>query len=329
VPPRKVLFTFQASPEFLKSVSEGFEESYEFLVARSRQDALKLVPEAEVLIMNSPIAEVIEQAKSCKWIHVVGAGVDGYLALEMVSNNPSMALTNSSGLFGTQASEHVFALLLGVTRSMSKAVLAQREGEWLEEKDYHTSETEINGKQLTIVGLGDVGLNVARRAKSFGLTVTGVKRSSGALENLAYSQYFDRIVTADELDHALMTADIVVDCLPLTPETKNIFNRDRFSVMKEGVIFVNIGRGQTIDEQALTDALSAGRVGYAGLDVFTAEPLRQDSPLWKADNVIITPHRAGRSQLLYSRAVPLLRENLKKYLNGDNLTNLVDKSQGY
>jgi D-2-hydroxyacid dehydrogenase (NADP+) len=326
---KRVLFTFAMPTDFLRDVSEGFEGTYEFMVARTKHEALELGPTAEVLVMNSPERDVIEGATSCKWIHVVGAGVDQYLALDRVRNSPSLFITNSSGIFGTQVSEHLFALLLGLTRGVKQAVLSQRDRQWTEGGDHEAAEMEIYGKNLTIVGLGDVGLQVAKRAKAFGLTITGVKKSEGDLKNPEYGQYFDRVVSVHVLDEALRNADIVVDVLPLTSETMNLFNRERFSKMKTGATFLNVGRGLTVDEQALIDAIREGRLGLVGLDVFASEPLPKNSPLWGFENVIISPHRAGRSRLLFDKAMPLLRENLTKYSRGEPLTNLVEKTRGY
>jgi phosphoglycerate dehydrogenase-like enzyme len=219
--------------------------------------------------------------------------------------------------------------LLGLTRGLKQAVLSQRDRLWIEGGNQEATEVEIHGKNLTIVGVGDVGLQVAKRAKAFGLTVTGVKRSGGELKNPKYGPYFDKVVQVHELDQALGNADIVVDTLPLTSETRNLFNRERFSRMKTGAAFLNVGRGLTVDEQALIDAIKEGRLGLVGLDVFASEPLPKNSPLWRFDNVIISPHRAGSSQNLYSKAVPLLRENLTKYIRGEPLTNLVEKMRGY
>lgn len=326
---RRVLFTFAVPTDFLHGVSEGFEGTYEFLVAKTRHEALELCPMAEVLVMNWAMSDVIERATSCKWIHVLGAGVDPYLAIERVRSSPSLFLTNSSGIFGTQVSEHVFALLLALTRRVKQGVLSQRDGLWSEGGDIETAETEISGKNITIVGLGDVGLQVAKRAKAFGLTVTGVKRSEEGLKYPGYEQYLDGVTTVHGLDQALGNADIVVDVLPLTSETRKFFNHDRFSKMKTGAAFVNVGRGLTVDENALIDAITEGKLGLVGLDVFATEPLPKNSPLWKFDNVIISPHRAGRSQLLFDKGVPLLRENLTKYARGESLTNLIDKTLGY
>jgi phosphoglycerate dehydrogenase-like enzyme len=326
---KRVLFTFTAPPDFMREVSQGFEENYEFVVARTRREAVELCSTAEVLVMNAPMSDVIAGATSCSWIHVIGAGVDSYLAIDRVRNSSSLLLTNSSGIFGTQVSEHVFALLLGLTRGVKQDVLFQKNRHWMEEGDRDVTEMEIYGKNITIVGLGDVGLQVAKRASAFGLIVTGVKKSTGELKNPDYVRYLDKVVSVEDLNQVLGNSDIVVDALPLTSETMRFFNRETFLKMKTGAAFLNVGRGLTVDEQALIDAIKVGKLGLVGLDVFASEPLPKNSPLWEFDNVIISPHRAGRSRLLYSKAVPLLRENLTKYIRGEPLTNSVNKTRGY
>jgi phosphoglycerate dehydrogenase-like enzyme len=326
---KKVLFAFAAPSDFTRQVSEGFEGTYDFSIAPTKAQAVDLCPTAEVLVMISPISDVIERADACRWIHVIGAGVDGYLAIERIKNNSIPLLTNSSGIFGIQVSEHVFALLLGLSRGLKRAVLSQNDRLWVERGDHEASELELYGKKLVIVGLGDVGLQIAKRGKAFGLKITGVSRTGGELKNPEYGQYLDEVVSVRELDRVLGEADVVVDALPLTPETMNLFSGERFSAMKTGAIFLNVGRGLTVDERELAEAIKAGRLGFVGLDVFASEPLPKNSPLWKLDNVIISSHRAGGSQMLFDKAVPLLRDNLAKYSRGEPLTNLIEKSRGY
>jgi phosphoglycerate dehydrogenase-like enzyme len=190
--------------------------------------------------------------------------------------------------------------------------------------------SEIGGKSIGVVGLGHVGLEVARTAKALGLSVLGVKRDiSTQLRIPSLRPYVDEVFSPDGLSTVLSKSDFVVNALPLTNETKGLFNRSNFSRFKEGAMFISVGRGGTVVEDDLVEALRSGLVSGAALDVFSREPLPKDSPLWKMRNVIVSPHCAGRSELHSAKAYSILRDNLGKYSKNQPLINRVDLRTGY
>jgi phosphoglycerate dehydrogenase-like enzyme len=327
---RKVtLFPFRPSSILFDTATAGLDDRFDFKVANSRNEAIDLCRNAEVLVMKAPMKELVESAENCKWIHVLGVGVDEYLAMERVRNDKSLLLTTSAGAFGVQVSEHVFSLILAVTRGLKPAILSQQGKRWMEAEEVDSSLREINGMTMVILGLGGIGLEVARRAKGFGLMVIGVRKSQGQLTSPDSARFVDEVVSVSELDKALPRGDIIVNTLPLTQDTKNILNSTRFSKLKRGSMFINVGRGGTVDGEDLIDAIKSGIIAYAGLDVFNEEPLPKNSPLWKFDNVVITPHWAGRSILVQARVASILRENLLRYSQGEQLKNIIDREKGY
>ena len=329
MPKKVVLFTFQLANDSVSTVMSGLEDMYEFKVSNSRREAVQLSPSAEVLVMRAPMREVIETATNCRWIHVLGAGVDEYLAIERVRDGTSLVLTNSAEAYGTQVSEHVFALILSLTRGLKPAVLNQQDRRWADIHGTELALAEISGLTMAVLGLGDIGLEVAKRAKSFELVVVGVRRSQGPLRIPSYGQFLDEVVSISELDNAVAKADIVVNTLPLTADTSQLLDASRFSKFKHGTVFVNVGRGGTVVEEDLSDAIRSGIISSAGLDVFEVEPLPRNSPLWNFSNVVISPHWAGRSPSLLTKTLLILRDNLLRYSRGELLRNVIDKESGY
>jgi len=183
---------------------------------------------------------------------------------------------------------------------------------------------ELHGKTAVIVGVGGIGMQIAVRAKAFGMTVIGVDP-----KDLPYVPQLDRNVRPDRLDSVLPEADVIFVAAPHTPETDKMFKAAQFAKMKKGVLFIAVSRGKIYDNQALVDALESGRVAAAGLDVTETEPLPKGHPLWKTGRVIITPHIAGRSDGEGARYFEIYKENLTRFANGEPLRHTVDKQKGY
>ncbi|MGD0477328.1 MAG: D-2-hydroxyacid dehydrogenase [Nitrososphaerales archaeon] len=325
-----VLLAFKIPDALLRKLQERHGNSYEFKTIDPKHDDLRLAEQADVLAVASPDKRVISAATGCRWLHIMSAGVDEYLAMEAVRSKESLVLTNSAGAYGIQISEHVFAVILALSRRMKEVLRNQEHRRWEVPKDDEGGLREIYGMTMAIVGLGHVGLEIARRANGFGIHVLGVRRdASSELKIPGYGEYIDEILIARDLDRAVATSDIIVDSLPLTPETKGLFDSARFQSFKKGAIFINVGRGPTVIEKDLTKALQDGVLGGAALDVFEEEPLPGNSPLWKMENVIITPHCSGTSDNSLLRAVAILDDNLERYSRGETLCNIVDRGTGY
>ena len=236
--------------------------------------------------------------------------------------NADVVLTNCSGAFGVAISEFMLTGLLMLMRNMPAYMANQRAHSWKGAGNCRA----IFGSTITVVGMGDIGRKFAARAKALGARVRGVRRNpGGAVDN------FDEIYGASELKRAVSDVDAVVLCLPGTRETASIVSREVIGAMDSRTIVVNCGRGATLDQSALVDALRDGRIAGAVLDVFDAEPLPADNPLWDMANVIVTPHISGHDDDPINAAAifDIFQNNLRRYLAGQPLAHVVDRSRGY
>jgi phosphoglycerate dehydrogenase-like enzyme len=286
----------------------------------NQENSKKFLEEAEVLIA-SPVNFNLDlaQAKKLRWMHATSAGVTN---LAKLLRDTDIILTNSSGVHPIPIAEHVFGMILMFSRRLFRAYRYQIENKkWL--RDTSTLDaTEISGKTLGIVGYGRIGERIAQVAKGFEMIVVALEhRSKIANPNV------DKVYT--KIEDLLKEADFVVNCLPLTDETLGYFDLNKFKQMKPSAFFVNIGRGSTVVEKDLVTALQHGLIAGSGLDVFETEPLPSESPLWNLDNVIISPHFSGWTPKYTERVVEIFCENLKNYLSGQRMPNLVDKDKGY
>lgn len=253
-----------------------------------------------------------------KWIQASSAGVD-FMDFDKLEEK-GILLTTASGIHSIPISESVFGMLLAYTRGIQKSILNQTEKNWQIPKGME----ELNEKTMMIFGTGHIGSEVGRLAKAFNMKTIGINHSGRKVETM------DVIYKQEAfLDH-LREADIIVNSLPLTDETENFFDKKAFDKMKEGSLFVNVGRGPSVNQSDLISALNSGPVSFAGLDVFDDEPLESSSPLWEMSNVIITPHISGVAEKFRTRLFRIFEANLNAYLSGNNLPkNLVDYGKEY
>ncbi|MER2131322.1 MAG: phosphoglycerate dehydrogenase [Carnobacterium inhibens] len=253
-----------------------------------------------------------------KWVQGKAAGVD-FLDLEKLERN-KILLTNGSGIHSIPIAESVFGMLLSYARGIQTAVKNQQTKTW-EKVD---KLMELHEKTIMIVGTGKIGVEVGRLAKAFNMKTIGVNRSGRDVD------YMDQLIKQPELKEQVKQADIVVNILPHTDQTHYFFNEDIFSQMKEGTLFINVGRGPTVKTDDLIKALDNGKLAFAGLDVFETEPLPENSELWGREDVLITPHITGIAEHFKKRLFAIFEENLKAYLAGEDLPrNLIDYDQQY
>lgn len=283
-----------------------------------RARLLDLAPEADVMVGWNLPREVVQRAARLRWIHSTAAGVDQLLYPEVLERGT--LLTGSSGIHATSISEHVLALALAHSRRLPQAIRQQAARRWDRPP---TIGWELAGQQMGILGLGAIGQALAARAAALGMRVIGTKRSPGVLPGV------ERVLGPDGLDEVLRDADVLVIILPLTEETRGLIGARELALMKPSAFLINVARGAIVQETALIEALGAGRLAGAGLDVFEREPLPQDSPLYGMEQVIVTPHVSGAVPGYYDRAIPLFCENLRRYLAGEPLLNVVDLARGY
>lgn len=304
----------------IKSISLALD-----LVEINNKESLKAVmADAEVYIPGPFNNEILKQARKLCWIRYRWAGLDDTLFPEII--NSDVLVTNSAGVFNLPIAEHVMAMMLCFSRSIHLAMrwLPKHLGDEETSDKLYASIRELHGATLGIVGYGGVGKTVAQRAKAFGMKVLAIKRNPTGDDGIA-----DDIWGMDKLDEVLRQSDYLLISTALTEETKGMIGEEQLSSMKPDAVIVNIARGAIIDEAALIAKLQNGKLRGAGLDVTLVEPPPADSPLWQMDNVIITPHYSGYSPNTRRRQFMLLCKNLKRYANGEQLLNIVDKKLGY
>lgn len=279
------------------------------------------VADAEIIAgWKKEMNEIINAKQAnLKWLQTWSAGVNSLPLKRLQSNN--VQITSANGVHAYPISETIFALMLGLTRKIHTYVRQQLNQTW-----HHASmNQEIHEKTVGIIGVGNIGLETAKIAKAFGMTVLGLRNSGQAEE------YVDEMYTQADLHTILPKCDYVIVTLPLTPKTKGLFGKKEFQLMKSSAFFINIGRGAIVEENELIEALEEKQIAGAGLDVFEIEPLPQKSPLWEMENVIITPHTSGSTEYYNKRVIEdIFVPNLNSYLNGKVPSiNLLDFEKGY
>jgi phosphoglycerate dehydrogenase-like enzyme len=269
---------------------------------------------------------LISRMPLLKWVQLWSAGADRLQQYPEIKVLP-FQLSSASGMHGPQITEHIFALLLAWNRRLVKALALQSRHEW---RQVRAGELPVlSGKTMLILGYGAIGKTVARAALAFGMRVIGVRRRIPAAGTAGAEEPGVTLAPSPELPEYLPLADVVVNILPLTPDTRRFFGPAEFAAMKREALYVNVGRGATTDEEALIEALRSERIAGALLDVAEREPLSPDSPLWNMENVIITGHYAGLRADYDQLALDIALDNLGRYIRGEALRNLVDKERGY
>lgn len=267
--------------------------------------------------------EVIAGGADLRWVQVFTAGVEHCVSIpDMVERD--IRLTNMQRVAGPVMAEHVFALLLGLTRNVGTWIDAQRVAEWRRTEGGRDRMVSLRGKTLLVAGLGGIGTEVARLGHAFEMEVIATRAS--AREGPDYVSY---VGLPHELNTLAKRAHVVVNTVPLTPQTQGIFDAEFFAALPPGAIFINVGRGGTVDTAALLAALESGRLAGAGLDVTDPEPLPGDHPLWRRKDVIITPHVSAGSDAGHEDRWLIVRENLRRYVEGAPLLSVVDVRRGY
>ncbi|TBL80115.1 D-2-hydroxyacid dehydrogenase [Paenibacillus thalictri] len=275
------------------------------------------VKDAQVFV-GWPDENQLNALPELRWIQLPSAGANGYTQRSALAEH--VIVTNSSGVFGVAGAEHAIALMLAFTRQLHVHYDQQRRKIW-KRNPYCL---EVQDSTVGIIGLGDIGGGIAQRAKGLGARVIAVKRTVTACP-----PFVDRLYALEDVDSLLAEADFLVLALPLTAETQGFLNAERIGRIKKGAVLINVGRGPTVDESALIRALQNGDISGAGLDVTDVEPLPQISPLWELPNVLITSHSVGVTPRKEERRVSILRQNLRRFLSGEEMMNRVDRTAGY
>ncbi|MFD2695391.1 D-2-hydroxyacid dehydrogenase [Sporolactobacillus shoreicorticis] len=318
----KIIFGFDEEfdlPEIdIEALKKEYANRFEFVTLWNEAIPDGVFIEDAVAFIGGPSSELLRKMPSLRWLQLPSAGANH------MTQHPDLArevtLTNSSGVFGVLGAEHTIALLLAFTREIPRYVKQTARRIW----NLGNRCLQIDGSTVAIIGYGDIGSEIAHRLKAFGAQILAVKRTAGTIPEDA-----DAVFTMDGLNKVLAVSDFVVNVLPLTKETEHVFNDKRFESMKSGAIFINVGRGGTVDEDALIHVLTSGKLGGAGLDVTGNEPLPENSRLWDLPNVLITSHSLGVGPDKYTKRAALIKRNIEKFSKNEPLEKIVNRNLGY
>jgi len=285
-------------------------------------EALERLPGADALIgLCSP--ELLERGGDVDWIQIYTAGAEDCVRLPEFDRRRPL-LTNMQHIAAPVIAEHVMAMVMSLSRRLPAFHAAQRAGRWARDPAITHDMRVIKGKTMLVVGLGGIGTETARRAHALGMTITATRASKPEGPD-----FVSEVGLPQRLPELIPEADVVVNALPLTDETTELFDAELFRAMKGSALFVNVGRGGTVVTEDLVAALENGTIAGAGLDVTDPEPLPEGHPLWRAPNTIVTPHVATRSDLEGEAHWRLVRENLRRYVAGEPMLSVVDPERGY
>ncbi|MDH5588850.1 MAG: D-2-hydroxyacid dehydrogenase [Gemmatimonadota bacterium] len=306
--------------------------------ARISSRVLDAVAAAEIYLGYGIPAELLRAAPGLKWAHSGAAGVGSSLTPEMMAH--PVLFTNSAGIHAPPMAETVLGMMLHFGRGLDFALANQRLGRWSTEPYYVAGAPirELSRCTIGIVGFGGIGREIARRVAALGARVVAVQRSvprEGEADLApvegggSLGDRIELVHGAAGVDAVLRESDYVVLAVPETDETRGMIGADALDAMKPEAVLINVGRGRLVDEDALVSALEAGSIRGAGLDVFATEPLPEGHPLWRLPNVLITPHVSAVTRAFWERETELILDNLERYVQGEPLRNLVDKTAGY
>jgi phosphoglycerate dehydrogenase-like enzyme len=317
------LLIFGEPPKAWFDAAAGLHELADVQLAEEGESDSERVRDAEILFFweqsQRRLRDLWPHARSLRWVHSSSAGVEK-LVFPALAESPVIA-TNGRGLYADPLAEFVLFSALFFAKNFPAMEENRRERRW-----QRYNPRELLGATMGIVGFGGTGRATARLAKAFGMQVLALKRRPATAED---HQLADRFVPSEARNELLAQSDYVVNALPLTPETSAYFDETAFRAMKAGACFMNVGRGGTVDEEALIRALRQGRIAAAGLDVFQREPLPAESEFYRLPNVIVSPHSADLTERYPARSAQFFLKNVKRYVNREPLLNIVDKSRGY
>lgn len=329
-PARKLLWLSSSRIGYL-DVPRGVEESlragfsqFKIVVGRDEDTVHREIEDCEIFVSWALGAEQFARCRKLKWIHSPSAGVGQLLAPGVAESN--VIVTNGRTVHAVPVAEHAIALLLALARRLGDCFHHQSAGVW-----GHTAmwegrhlPMEVNGRTLGLVGLGSIGREIAARARALGMRVVAAKRDTSQGGDCV-----DKVYSRHQLPAMLAEADYLIIAAPDTPVTRHIVGPEELRRMKPTAFLINIARGTLVDTESLRQALESGTIAGAALDVTDPEPLPPEHLLWHAPNLLISHHMASATDRFWPRQADLLKENLRRYLAGEPLLNLVDKKKGY
>jgi len=310
----------EMTEEFTSLVSDAAPEGSNIRVCTTMKEAVAEAAQAEV-IFGIITEQLFAAAPRLRWVHAIASGVDAFMFDAFVQSD--VILTGEKGLVGGHLADTGFGLLLALTRQIHTAIKLGPTA-WSHRRQMRSIEVELEGLTMGVVGFGGTGRAMARRAQAFGMEVLAVDEYPSNPDHGV-----EEVWPVERLDDLLAESDVVSICCPLTPSTASLINRETLGKMRQGAYLMNVTRGEVVDNDALVDALSTGHLAGAALDVVAGEPLDASHPLFALDNVAMTPHTAGASQLRAPRNVARFAENLRRAQRGESLVGVVDKTVGY
>ncbi|MBU3158913.1 phosphoglycerate dehydrogenase [Clostridium frigoris] len=312
----KVLFTYNYGGEKRKNIEAlGYDLK---VVSEENLTYSEELADIEVLVCYDPFKTLdIKKMKKLKWIQLSSIGID-QLPVEYVKNT-SIIITNNKGGYSIPMGEWVVLKTLEILKNSKRLYKNQADRKW----KVDTSLLELYGKTIGFIGTGTIANEAAKRFQGFGVTILGVNTTGHDVI------YFDKCYAMDNLHEMLRLCDVVVVALPYTKSTYHLINEDMFSAMKDGTFFINVARGNIVDEPCLVKNLQNGKLAGAAIDVYEEEPLKDNSLLWDLDNIILTSHNSWISQMRNERRFETIYENMKRYVVTKELINIVDLKKGY
>lgn len=280
----------------------------------NESDVGPFIKEANILLAKRISNDLLKKAMNLEWIQSVLTGVDYILGLP--SLREEVIVTSTRGMHGPQVSELTLLLMLALSRDFPRVVKLQEAHTW-----ERWPGKLLWKKKTGILGVGVIGGEIARRCKAFGMTLYGITSVKRELE------WVDHSYGPEGLMEVLGEVDYFINVIPSMPETRNMIGAAELAAMKPTAYFINVGRGETVDEDALVEALRKGAIAGAGLDVYCQEPLPEDSPFWELENTIVCSHLGGMSDIYSQQAIPIIEENMGRYLKGErkDLVNLIER----
>lgn len=321
----KLLVTVPWDAAMLEGVRSGYPQ-VDFHTALATSDIIAAVQDAEI-VFGDLNREAYLAARKLRWIQCHGAGVNKLAAIpELMASD--VQITSTKGAHAATIAEHFFGILISLTRQLPRLYQAQLRRQWVKWEQWAetigAAPLGLQGLTLGVIGLGNIGLAIAERARAFGMTVIAVD-----LRAVPKPDCVSALWMSSGLGDLLRQSDVVVVTVPGTPETNGLLGTETLGLMKPGAYLAAVSRGGIVDEAEVAAMLHDGRLAGAALDVTDIEPLPAASPLWTAPNLILTPHVAGKSANTTAAATEILRDNLARYLAGQPLRNLVDKRLGF
>ncbi len=317
----KVVIAYNLGEDYVADLRATYPD-VDIVTAYTPEDQLKETPDADVQF-GTISREAFLDARNLKWFQFIGIGFDGIVTSipEIIESNVTMTVMKATHV--PSISDHAMAMVLAFAHRVPELLEDQRAHRW-DTSRYHHRIIELAGTTMGILAMGDLGQGVAERARGFRMTVYGVD-----LEPKELPPGVEAVWGLDRLDEMLELSDWVVVTAPRTAASRGLIGPAQFERMKQDAHIIVVSRGSIVDEDALVDALRSGKVGGAALDATDVEPLSSDSPLWDFPNVIISPHASGDSVPLWDRRKGIFKENLRRYLAGEELMYVADKGRGY